>query len=389
MLTQSSYSKLFIAAALTLLGLLGNYASYSLFFGVDFLFGSITVLLAVRLLGTTSGTIIAAIVGSYTIYLWSHPYALIIFTLEALIVGLLQNTRLRGLVLSDICFWTVIGAPLAGLFYSQVIGMDTTQSLFIMLKQPVNGVFNAIIATFLLILIGQRLPQMFVTGIPRITSRELMFTMIISGVFISTLAIVVYQSRVELEKLETHLSEQLELRGYIVSDYIKSQGVPASTTMLKRISGITEQSDVEIRLVTAAQKVIMNTAGNAPGQDTHSTGDIIKRSEKLYQWLPPRADMVPMLWWRSSVYYIKVLINDKGINTAVVSSSASVIIDKLHTLHNKILLLLVIITLIAVILAQFISYIFTQPLVKLSALSHDLPEKLTKHIPIVWPSSPL
>lgn len=389
MIPKSGYSKFFIATFLTLLGLLGNYASYSLFFGVDFLFGSISVLLAVRLLGTTPGTIIAAIVGSYTFYLWSHPFALIIFTLEALVVGLLQQTRLRGLVLSDICFWTAIGAPLVWLFYSQFIGMDETQTLFIILKQPVNGVFNAIIATFLLILIGQVLPQIFINGLSRITSRELMFTMIISGVFISTLTIVIYQSRVELEKLETHLAEQLELRGNIIRDQIKAQGIPDSIATLKRIAGVTEQSNAEVRLLTPAQKILMSTSSKDIWQGTFTTGSNIKRSDKLYQWLPPRANLVPMLWWRSSVYYIKVAIDGQGISDVVISSSASTVIDKLHTLYIRTLLLLVLITLVAVILAQFISYVFTQPLVKLSTLSYGLPEKLTKRIPVTWPSSQL
>lgn len=386
---QSTYSRFVIAACLTLLGLLGNYASYSLFFGVDFLFGSIAVLLSIRLLGTTFGTAIAVIVGSYTVYLWGHPYALIIFTLEALVVGLLQQTRLRGLVLSDICYWAFIGVPLGALFYSQFIGLDNTQTLFIILKQPVNGVFNAIIATFLLILLGQRLPQIFTSGLARISSRELMFTMIISGVFISTLAIVVYQSRVELEKLENHLTEQLELRGNIVRDHIKAQGIPDTPSTLKRISGITEQGSAEICLVTPRREIVLNTDAVRPAHNFFTTGKAISRSAKLSQWLPPRNDTAHMLWWRSSVYFIKVPVDAKGIGNIVISSSAATVIDKLHALHTETLLLLIVITLVAVVAAQFISHVFTQPLVRLSTVSRDLPEKLVKRIAVNWPNSQL
>lgn len=385
---QSDKYRWFVGLALALLGLLGNFSSYSLFFGVDFLFGSIAVLLAIRLLGTLAAGLIAIIVGSYTLYLWGHPYALIIFSLEALVVAYLQGTRLRGLVLADIVYWAVFGAPLIWGFYNHVIGMDTTQAAFIMLKQPVNGVFNAIIATFILIFLGldKRLPRLLGIDLPRISSRELMFTLIISGVFISSLAIVVYQSRVELGKLETHLSEKLQLRGAIVRDHIRVQGPPDTAETLKRISGSSEQNGAEIYLITR-QRIVLNTEGDRPPHDFFSNGPNIKRSDNLYQWLPPRQGMAHMLWWRSSLYFIKVPAGHHGIDTVVVSAPAAPVIDALHVLHTQTLLLMVIITVIAVIVSLIISYLFARPLVSLSRLSQDLPEKILQQHTLDWPHS--
>ncbi|WP_126456630.1 ATP-binding protein [Sulfuriflexus mobilis] len=379
----------YVGLALIVLGLLGNFSSYSLFFGVDFLFGSIAVLLAIRLLGTLAATLIAIIVGSYTIYLWGHPYALIIFTLEALVVAYLQGTRLRGLVLADIVYWAVCGAPLIWGFYNHFIGMDTTQAAFIMLKQPVNGVFNAIIATFILIFLGldKRLPRLLGIDLPRISSRELLFTLIISGVFISSLAIVVYQSRVELVALETHLTEKLQLRGAIVRDYVRVQGIPDTAETLKRISGSTEQDGAEICLVTRQREVVLNTEGDRPPHDFFSNGRNIKRSDQLYQWLPPRQGMAHMLWWRSSLYFIKVPVGQHGIGTVVVSAPAAPVIDALHALHTQTLLLMVTITVIAVIVSLIISYLFARPLISLSRLSQDLPEKILQQHTLDWPHS--
>jgi len=77
-----------LLALLVLLGFLGNCWSLPLFFGVDFILGSIAVLIVVYWFGAGLGVLAAMIAGSYTYFLWGHPYALIIFTLEALFVGL-------------------------------------------------------------------------------------------------------------------------------------------------------------------------------------------------------------------------------------------------------------------------------------------------------------
>ena len=98
------------------MAVLGNYINLPLFFSVSFIFGSVAALMAVRLLGVLPGTLVAAIGGSYTWILWGHPYAMIIFTLEALVVGLLL-LRIEKIALADTLFWVFIGSPLVFLFY--------------------------------------------------------------------------------------------------------------------------------------------------------------------------------------------------------------------------------------------------------------------------------
>jgi hypothetical protein len=54
---------------LFLLGFLGNYYALPLFFGADFLFGSIAVLLILYFYGLTWGLLAAIVVNSYTLVL--------------------------------------------------------------------------------------------------------------------------------------------------------------------------------------------------------------------------------------------------------------------------------------------------------------------------------
>ncbi len=135
---------------LTLIAYIGNSFSLPLFFGIDLIFGGIAVWLVVLLYGSSWGSLVALLASLYTIQLWGHPWAVIIFTLEALLVGLMRRRYPKqNLVMLDGIYWGLIGIPLGWLFYSQFLGLEQTPVLLILLKQPVNGIFNAAIATLL------------------------------------------------------------------------------------------------------------------------------------------------------------------------------------------------------------------------------------------------
>jgi len=135
---------------LTVSAIAGNYFNFPLFFGVDFLLGSIFVLVVVKLYGMGWGTLVGLLAGSYTLFLWHHPYAILTFTLEALIVGwLLHQRNFKNLALADAIYWLVIGIPFLWIFYNYVFSLEELKSTLIILKQPINGLINAIIANFL------------------------------------------------------------------------------------------------------------------------------------------------------------------------------------------------------------------------------------------------
>ena len=132
---------------LIILGYLGNLFKINLFFGVDFIFGSISSLIVVYFYGTKWGTLAALIASIHTYFLWNHYYAIIIFTLEAMFVGVILNRqRFQNIVLLDGIYWIFLGIPLVGLFYRFVLHLNTIQTVLIMLKQSVNGFFNALIS---------------------------------------------------------------------------------------------------------------------------------------------------------------------------------------------------------------------------------------------------
>jgi signal transduction histidine kinase len=131
-------------------GYAGNYLSYPFGFGVDFLFGSIAVLIVVSLYGIWWGALTSLIASSYTIILWQHPYALIIFVWEALFVAWRIRRGNKSLLTSDMIFWICVGIPAVIFFYGYILHVGIVTTTIIALKQPVNGIFNALIASLVL-----------------------------------------------------------------------------------------------------------------------------------------------------------------------------------------------------------------------------------------------
>ncbi len=80
------------------LAYLGNFLKLPLFFGVDFLFGSIFVWIVSFFYGGFWGIFTAFISSLHTYVLWGHPFAVIIFTLEAIIVNIFYPKKNKNIV---------------------------------------------------------------------------------------------------------------------------------------------------------------------------------------------------------------------------------------------------------------------------------------------------
>ena len=207
----------FLLIILGAAGWTGNYVSLPLFFEVDFLFGSIAVLLAIRLYGIFWGTLVALVAGSYTYFLWQHPYALIIFTGEAVFIGLLLRRQSQNLLLLDGIYWLCIGMPLVWLFYGGVMQMPATAVWLILLKQPVNGLFNALIASLLI----AHLPLHKWANRPQLNTtfslRQTLINFLVAFVFLPVLIILVLDSQRFFNNMETDIQANLSTLSSVIA----------------------------------------------------------------------------------------------------------------------------------------------------------------------------
>lgn len=190
-------------------GYAGNYFSLPLFFGVDFIFGSIAVLLVVRFFGTGWGVLAAAIASTHTVVLWNHPYAIIIYICEALFVGLLWQRQRQNFVLIDITYWLCFGIPLVWLIYFKCLQVDTTLAWLVILRYSVNGIFNVLVAS----LLATYLPLHEWVSRPQFGSkpalRQIFIALLLPAVFLPALLPILLDCRLALVHIENEIQTEL------------------------------------------------------------------------------------------------------------------------------------------------------------------------------------
>ncbi len=207
--------KFWLAALLIIAGLIGNALNLPLMLGVDILFGSIFTLIVLKLFRLKAGLLAAILAGSYTLFLWGHPYALVILVCEALFVGVLLEKFKEGeLVTFDMIYWVVMGMPLVWIFYHPVLGMTTKATLVVMLKQGINGIFNAAMASIILnytpLAAWVKAPGYKPDRPSGMLSLKSNFSQpIISGVILSIFILLNITGKIEFNQLEKEVKSEL------------------------------------------------------------------------------------------------------------------------------------------------------------------------------------
>jgi PAS domain S-box-containing protein len=215
--------------AITFMGLVGNYMSVELFFGVSFLFGSIATMIAVRMSGALWGTLVGIVVGSYSYILWGHPYAIIIFGLEAFVVGFITcGLKKENMILADIWYWAFVGSPLAFVFCTYQLGLPEPAVILLALKQIANGILNVVLASFII----QFTPIVRRIGLKGFVGAQHKFSMY-SGIntllsiciLLPMIAATIISARAELQEVQHELN-------ITVKEKVKDVGRELTSTLI-------------------------------------------------------------------------------------------------------------------------------------------------------------
>ena len=208
---------LFIFLLFATLGYLGNYFRLPLFFGVDFLFGSIFVLIATYFYGITMGMLVTAIASTCTYFLWGHPYAAVLLILESLWVGIGlryqdKQGRSRNMVFLALSYWLFLGGPLCFVFYTFFLKFGFNSVVLVVLKQAINGAFNALIASLCINYLPLR--QWLQKGQSDRhdqTIQQMLFHLLLAFVFASIFAIAILTGAQSLQTINDEIDSQLHL----------------------------------------------------------------------------------------------------------------------------------------------------------------------------------
>jgi two-component system, sensor histidine kinase len=138
-----------VTFAFGLLGILVNLPQFTIFTGATLLFGGVFYLAIALMYGPMCGAAAALMSALPAILVWGHPETGCILMAEALTVGWLARRRFHPAV-ADFMYWAVIGTPLAWLFYIVLYSYPSPNGWVMVVKYPVNGLLNVMIAELLI-----------------------------------------------------------------------------------------------------------------------------------------------------------------------------------------------------------------------------------------------
>ncbi len=197
---------------LALAAFAGNYFHLYLFIGAAFLFGSIAVLLALRLFGIAWG-IAAGIAGAaFALFETSnHAVAAALLILEPLIVGLaLKYGRCRNIALIDGAYWLSLGMPLMWGMELWLQHGDLSSAGYFAMIQGFNGIFNALVAGLLLDYLPLRRWAGVAEELQRVALQHLAFNLLAAFLVFSAFFVITLNGKDEVVRMEARIQAQLD-----------------------------------------------------------------------------------------------------------------------------------------------------------------------------------
>lgn len=364
---------------LAALAVASNVASQPLFFSVSMIFGSVFAMMAIRLLGLWPGVVVAAIGASYTYVLWGHPYAIVIFTAEALFVGLMLRRNMH-LPVADLLYWIFVGSPLVILFYWSQIGMSIEAAGLIAVKQPVNGMLNAVIAAVLLVLISLYRPSMLPSRIKSIGISRLIFNFtLLFTILAGTIPMAIESRNVKVseeEFVERLMQSHADwLRSEVNQTAVLAWAASDDVTMIE-----SPQPYLKFGILSPAGELLAHS-GDLKSLSPDGSSSTVSADMQIWQ---PSGDMPSMLRWRSSRYVLSVpMMSDAADSpTILIEYDASPVVAKLDAKSATILAAIAILIVISVIAVEIFSRWLTSPVRELTARSERLVTAVTSEEPV-------
>ena len=372
--------------ALALLAVAGNYFHLPLLFGLDFIFGSIAVMLAVLLLGTLPAVIVAIAGGLYTLVLWGVPYPMVVFVIEALVVGLVYRRWLHNVVVADLLYWLVIGVPLVLLSYRGLIGMDWEPTTMIALKQAVNALFNTLIASLLVMLwrLSGRGAQASRLGRPSLAN--LLFHAMLPVTLLAGLVPILHEGYQQRDGHEAFMVERLQERAENLSERLATDYREGRVRYDYHLGRVQTREDLGLAIVSPEGRVLASR-GDVRSVLEASDGQVEPRDRELSIWLPG-GSMSAVGRWGQGSYFVDAPVGPvPDVGQVYAEMPAAPVVRALEQQRVELFALLTIIVALAILVSAALSYAISRPLRKLDAVSAGLSSDIAAGRSPVLPES--
>lgn len=391
--------------ALFIAGFAGNYLALRLFTGFSYLFGSIAVLLAVRLFGIRWGLAVAVVASSWTVKLFGHPYAMIWLCLEPLFVGyLIRRGTARNIVLYDALYWPCLGAPLIWLVFLHIMDVPLLGTVAAILMYWVIGITNCLAASLLLNLFPRLLKDGSDSVAAKIPIHTMIFNLMMATVAVPAVIIMVIHGRDTdqrtMHNLYDGLQDSLRIAVYETRLWVHQQppnqdiaGYIASqrSSFSERLRTLQIKRHHTISIVDSSGSLLLSTDQHrmpgsryTPCQD----GSFTPVDGAIMRCMPAPSSHVP-LWLRSmrSVYSISETSGTSPPWNVVVEAPFVYYQRPLLQEHINSLVVVLILNLLTLLTSHVAAHRLSAPLRRISQLTTDLPERLTREKIEAWPES--
>ncbi|MSM39299.1 MAG: PAS domain S-box protein [Geobacter sp.] len=391
-----------------LLGFAANGFNLELYHGIDFLFGSIFVMLAVGWFGMVPGLIAGMISASFTVMHWHHPWALVVFSCEALTVGWLHQRRGKDLVIADTLFWFVAGIPLSWLLYRSMLQMSLEQVAFIVSKQAVNGIFNALLAAVILAFFRVRSTLKGTATGTATYLRSFLFIVILSLLLIPALCFMAIDTRYDISAKETETLLRMNHYAETVRDMVderiaeQRKGVREGGTVTSQVaaamglgfldsklSSYAAKRGVLITVVDGRANVVLSTAGGRTRGERYDP-----KKDREIALLPHGVNLVtPRAMLGESAFarfqksiYLKEAPLENGTDWSILIEAP--LAPLFVAIRNEVIsrfLMMLLLVIFAGAISQVLSRALSRPLMDVAELTTALPQKIIAHEVLTWP----
>jgi PAS domain S-box-containing protein len=196
-----------LSLLLVIVAIAGNYSNLQLFWGIQVLFGSVAVLIAMHFHGAKWGVGVALLSGMATAFLLHNPNVMLVQVVEAVALGLAYRRLSHNLVMLDGLYWLLLGMPLTAMLQYSMLDNGAGVPLVMTLHAGINGVFNALVASLLVQAIY--LWRWFGISHSReysLTLRQSLFNLLVSATLVPALLIAVLDARHQHSIMEAGIS---------------------------------------------------------------------------------------------------------------------------------------------------------------------------------------
>ena len=228
-----------VAISLGLLGFVINILELPLGWGVHFLFGNALIYAFVRVVAPQTLVVAISISSLWTIFLWNHPWAWLVWICEAIFVAF--YARKTSPVRSDVIFWLVLGAPLLFVTCGAFLQMDMLSLVLVILKHAANGILNIVLGEIFYVALIAANPLSKFGHWPKLRTESAVITLLMAVILIPTTAYLAFdvpsREQAARQYVGRGLEYQLRVSDVALKSWIESRSAVLRVYAEQQIDG--------------------------------------------------------------------------------------------------------------------------------------------------------